>query len=217
MKTDFELRRDVEAALAWEPYVDTTWIGVSVNDGIVLLSGHVASFSEKWAAEDVVKNVVGVKGVANDIAVKLPNIYTRLDTEIAEMAISVLTWDILVPSEKIKITVNNGWITLEGEVDWQFQRKAAESDVRNLTGVVGVTNLITIKAQERVEDVKARIDAAVRRLAGQDAQHILIEERDGKVVLSGQVHSPLIRSKIEQNVWAAPGITDVENKITVTA
>lgn len=217
MKTDFEVRRDVEAALVWEPYVDTTWIGVSVNDGIVLLSGHVASFSEKWAAENAAKNVVGVKGVANDLVVKLPSIYTRTDTEIAEMAISVLNWNVLVPSEQIKVTVNNGWITLEGEVDWQFQRKVAEDDVRNLTGVVGVTNRIIVKAQERAADIKAQIDAAVRRVTGQDAQQVVIEERDGKVVLSGRVHSTLIRNMIEQNVWAGPGITDVENKITVAA
>ena len=163
MKTDSELQRDVLDELKWEPSINAAHIGVSVNDGIVTLSGHVTSYWEKYAAERAAKRVYGVKAVANELEVKLPGSSQRTDEDIAAAAVNALKSNFSVPADKIKVTVSKGWVKLEGEVEWQYQREAAERAVRYLTGVTGVSNLITVKPRVAPTELKAKIEDAFKR------------------------------------------------------
>jgi len=216
MKSDSELKRDVENELKWEPSVNEAHIGVSVKDGVVTLTGHVPSYGEKYGAEKAAKRVYGVKAVADELDVKLPGSSKRTDEDIAQACVSALKSNYSVPDEKIKVTVSNGWVTLEGEVEWQYQREAAHNAVRYLTGVTGVSNNITIKAHVSPKDVKDKIVAAFHRSADIDARRIDIEARNGKVILRGNVRSWAERDEAQQAAWAAPGVTAVENNLTVT-
>ena len=213
---DAHLRRDVEEELEWEPSLHATEIGVAVHDGIVTLTGSVPSYTEKRAAERVAKRVQGVKAVANDIEVRMPWTSERTDADIAQAAVDALKWKTLVPDDRIKVAVSKGWITLEGDVDWQFQRKDAEEAVHHLVGVRGVTNQITVKPRVLATAVKSRIEAAFRRSAELDAQKIRVETHDGKVTLHGQLHSWAERDEADRTAWAAPGVSEVENLIMVT-
>jgi osmotically-inducible protein OsmY len=183
---------------------------------VVTLTGSVATYAEKMTAEQVTKRVYAVKAVANDIEVKMPGISQRTDADIAAAALSALKWDAAVPDDRIKVTVRGGWLTLEGTVEWQYQREAAERDVRSLLGVTGVTNQITVKSRVKPGDVKQNIEAAFRRNAEVDARRVRVEAHDGKVILHGNVRSWAEREQAQQGAWAAPGVSEVENRLTVT-
>lgn len=217
MKDDKQLQRDVLDELQWEPSVDAAEIGVTAHDGIVTLTGSVPTYSEKVTAERVVKRVHGVKAVANDIVVR-PHAaaVAPTDTDIAQAAVTALKWKTSVPDNRIKVSVSKGWITLEGDVDWHYQREAAEEAVRPLLGVRGVLNEVTVKPKASASEVKTRIEAAFKRSAELDAQKVRVETHDGKVTLRGDVHSWAERQEAERTAWSAPGVTHVENHITVT-
>ena len=213
---DAQLRHDLEDELEWEPSLNATEIGVAVHDGVVTLTGYVESYTEKRKAERVAKRVRGVKAVANEIEVRMPGTSQRTDAEIARTAFDALTWEITVPDDRIKISVSQGWVYLEGDVDWQYQRTAAEQAVHSLVGVRGVTNQVVVKPQASAAEVKSRIEAAFRRNAELDAQQVRVELGDGKVTLHGQLHSWAERDEVDRMAWAARGVSEVENLIMVT-
>jgi osmotically-inducible protein OsmY len=215
MKTDGQLQHDVLAQLEWEPSVEASHIGVTAKDGGVTLTGSVATYAEKMRAEEVTKKLYGVMAVANDIEVKIPGSHVRNDSDIAAAALNALRWNTSVPDEKLKVTVRNGWVTLEGTVEWRFQREAAEDAVRPLTGVHGVVNRIVVKAPVKPTDVKQKIEAAFKRSAELDARRVGVEATDGKVVLRGHVRSWTEREEAQQAAWAAPGVVEVDNQLRV--
>lgn len=216
MKNDVDLQRDVFDELKWEPAVHSTDIGVIVKDGVVTLEGVVDSYPEKWAAERAAKRVSGVKALALELEVKLPGSGEQTDADIAEAAENALKWDVLVPQDRIKVTVEKGFLTLEGQVDWEFQRSAAKRAVQYLTGVKGVANAITVKPKVAPTDVKAQIEAALKRNAILDAQQIKVQADGGKVTLRGNVRSWAERDEAEAAAWAAPGVNEVTDFIAVT-
>ena len=218
MKTDTELQRSVMEELAWEPSVDAAEIGVSAESGIVTLSGTVKSLPQKWAAEKAAQRVSGVKAVTDQIVVKLPGDSEVSDTEIARAAVNALDWNASVPKGSIHVVVAHGWITLEGTVQFHYERVAAEYAVRGITGAKGVTNLISVKPpQISPKDIKHRIEQAFERAANLDAQTIWIDTKDGKVVLRGTVKSWAEREQAEFAAWAAPGVSRVENQLMITS
>ncbi|MGO9584532.1 MAG: BON domain-containing protein [Acidimicrobiales bacterium] len=215
MKNDLELRRDVLDALEWEPSIDAAEIGVAVKDSIVTLTGPVKSYTEKLTAGGVAERVKDVKAIANDVEVRLPGTAERTDADIAQAAFEALKWKTTVPDGRIKVSVSKGWVTLEGEVDWQYQRYAAVEAVHHLVGVKGVTNLIALKPWASATEVKSRIEGAFRRSAELDAQKVRVETQDGKVTLRGDVRSSSERQEAERTAWSAPGVTQVENLIAI--
>ena len=213
--TDKDLKQDVERALEWEPSVDAGDIGVSVDTGVVTLRGNVASYAEKIAAELVALAVYGVKGLANDLVVHLSSLFQRTDTEIAHAAVNALGWTTLVPKDRVTVTVANGWLELQGTVDWQYQRDAALRAVRDLTGVKGVANKIVIKSRVKAIDVRTAIEDAFRRSAEIDARRINVTATGGTVILSGNVHSWSERRQAERAAWAAPGVIQVDDRLAI--
>lgn len=214
-RSDSEIQKDVIEELKWEPSLRDDDIAVAVRDGVVTLAGFVGSYADKWRAERVAGRVKGVRAVANDLEVKLATGNTRTDPDIAHAAVEALKWNVLVPHDRIKVTVDRGWVTLEGDVEWHYQREEAERAVRNLTGVKGVTNLITVHARPAPSDIKEQIRAALRRGAEFDAEHINVEIDGNKVILTGTVRSYAEMRDAERAARNAPGITEVENRLTV--
>lgn len=215
MKANTRLQRDILEELAWEPSLDASHIGVSTGDGVVTLTGYVSNFAEKAVAERTVKRVQGVKAVANDLEVHLAGSSMRSDTELAEACLRVLEWDVQVPNQKVTLKVEKGRVTLEGMVDWQFQRNAAERAIRRLTGVLGVTNLIAIRPSVSAAEVRARIEAALKRSAELESKRLQVTAEGRHVTLSGTVHSWAEREEAERAAWAAPGVQEVDDRITV--
>jgi osmotically-inducible protein OsmY len=216
MKSDMQLQKDVMDELRWEPTVSEKEIAVAVKDGVVTLGGYVQSYAQKRAAEHAVARVAGVRAVAEDIQVKLPTSRQRSDTEIAHAVINALKWDTEVPDELIKAKVENGWVTLDGGVDFFYQKSAAERCVRFLNGVKGVSNLISVKPGVTTTKVTQNIEAALKRRAEVDADKIKVDTFDGKVTLRGSVHSWLEMKEAENAAWATPGVWSVDDKLMVT-
>jgi osmotically-inducible protein OsmY len=214
--SDAELREAIQDELHWEPSIDDREIGVSVKEGIATLTGTVRNFFEKWEAGSAARRVHGVKAVANDVEVRLPGDARRSDTDIARAAAEALAWNVSLPADRVGVTVSDGWITLDGEVDWGYQKAAAEAAVRHLLGIRGVTNEVTVKPSAVPSDIRAKIEAAFRRSAAVDAQRIRVETRGGHVTLRGNVRSWPERKEAERSTWAARGVTSVENLINIT-
>ena len=215
MKTDADLKRDVNAELAWDPAVKSTAIGVAVKDGVVTLTGHIDTFAEKHAASRAVRRVAGVKAIALELDVKLAPDHKRSDTDIATSAEQALKWNTLVPVEAIRLTVDHGWITLQGDVEWDYQRRSAEKAIRPLMGVVGISNEIVLRARPRVADLSRRIEGALMRQAIREAQRVKIAVEGTTVTLSGTMHSWQERDAVQGVAWSAPGVGDVINQLRV--
>src|SRR5258708_22351983 len=223
MRTDPEIERDVVEELKWNPDLDSTDIAVTVKDGVVTLAGFVKSYAgfvksyvDKTEAEVAAKRLVGMVAVANDIAVRLPATDERTDPEIAREAVASLRSQLPISAERIKVVVKNGWVTLEGTVEWHYQRNIAEAAVGYIRGVKSVTNLIGLRPRAEPIEIKKRIEEAFRRSAEIDANHITVEANGSEVVLKGSVRSWAEREEAERGAWAAPGVTKVEDRLVVS-
>ena len=215
--TDLELKKNVETELSWEPSVNAAEIGVGVKDGVVSLTGRIESYWERSVAERATLRVSGVKGVANELEIRLPFANVRSDEDIARAAINRLDWSVTVPKDRVKVKASQGWLTLEGTLDWQFQREAAADAVRNLMGVKGLTNQIDVKPQVSKTEVKSMIEAALKRSAEVDANRITVQTEGDGVILRGTVRSWSEREEAQQAAWRAPGVRSVDNRITIGA
>ena len=216
MKSDSQLKKDVSEELKWEPSVNANQIGVEVKDGVVTLAGHVDSYAEKWNAESAAQRVSGVKALAVEMDVKLPGYSTRTDADIARSAEQSLTWTSYLPKDAIKIKVEKGFVTLSGEVEWEYQRNVAAMAIRHLMGVTGVSDQIVIKSSASVTVVKDGIEAALKRRALADAQDISVSVKGSNVTLSGAVHSWSERELAKTAAWGAKGVHRVVDEMTMT-
>ena len=215
MKTDLELQQDVLAELRWQPSIDAAGIGVEVKDGIVTLAGHVNSHAEKWDAERAAQCVAGVKALAVEIDVRLPDFSKRNDADIARSAENALQWLSYLQPSVVRIMVEGGWVTLSGEVFWEHQRQAAVGAVRFLMGVTGVSDQIVIKPKRPISPIKTEIEAAIKRRCHNTNEHILVEVLGDQVTLSGTVHSWAEREQARQSAWAADGVSKVMDNMVL--
>jgi osmotically-inducible protein OsmY len=216
MKSDREIEQDVRDELQWDPDLDASDIAMSAKNGVVTLAGFVKSYTDKYEAEAAAKRVAGVVGVANDLEVRLPSVDERPDPDIARDAVAAIKSQLPISSEHIKVVVKNGWVTLEGQVEWQYQRSTAENAVRRIKGVKGVSNLIQLKPRAEPSEIKRKIEEAFRRNAEVDANRITVEAHGGEVILKGTVRSWIEREEAERAAWSAPGVTKVEDRIIVS-
>ncbi|WP_213521972.1 BON domain-containing protein [Nonlabens sp.] len=215
MKSDATIKEDVLAELAWQPNIDETQVGVVVDKGVVTLTGTVDNYAKKRAAERAVKSVSGVRAVAENIQVKYGSNYKKTDQEIAKAAADSLKWDSSVSEDDIEIKVENGWIYLSGEVEWNYQKIAAKRAVQNLLGVRGVSNTISIKQEVEPLDIKEKITKAFERMAQVDAKNISVDVEGHKVKLRGKVHSISEKNEARKTAYFAPGVFEVENELEV--
>jgi osmotically-inducible protein OsmY len=217
MRSDAQLRSDIVAELSWDPAITATDVGVIVKDGVVTLTGHPSSHAEKYAIERAARRVKGVKALAIEMPVKLASDYTRTDADIAMAVERAIEWNVLVPDDKIHPMVENGWVTLNGEVEWDYQRRAAEVAVRDLLGVTGVSNRVVVKPKFTAADVEKKIREALERQADREAERIKIEVNGAHVTLSGKVHTWAERKAAQGAAWSAPGVANVINNLLVEA
>jgi osmotically-inducible protein OsmY len=215
VKTDAELKKDVEAELAWDPSVKSTQVGVSVKDGVVTLTGHLETHAEKSAVERALRRLTGVKAMALELDVLLSPEHVRSDTDIANAARHALTWNTVVPPNQIRMTVDQGWIRLEGEVEWDYQRRAVERAITPLTGVVGISNEITIRSTVTPGDVQRRIAQALGRQVEREVKHMEVKVDGSTVTLRGTVNSWHERDAAQGVAWHAPGVRAVINELTI--
>jgi len=215
MKTDAQLKKDVLAELEWDPSINATRVGVAVNHGVVLLTGHLDTFGEKQAVEKAVQRVAGVKAIAVELDVKLEPHHQHSDAEIAAAIETAFKWHALIPEDRIQVKVEKGWVTLAGEVDWQHQRHNAELVVQPVTGVVGVSNNITLRERQASEYVAQRIHDALTRYAEEEAKNIAVIVEAGTATLRGTVATLTERTAVQAAAWSAPGITRVVNELKV--
>jgi osmotically-inducible protein OsmY len=216
MKSDTEIERDVKDELQWDPDLDATDIAISVKKGVVTLAGYVKSYTHKYEAEAAAKRVAGVVAIANDLEVRIPSVDARPDPDIARDAVAAIKTQLPISSQHIKVVVKNGWVNLEGQVEWQYQRLAAENAVRRLKGVKGVSNLIQLKPRAQPAEIKQKIQEAFKRNAEVDANRIIVETDGSEVILKGSVRSWIEREEAERVAWSAPGVTKVEDRIIVS-